>query len=530
MDKPVFARLRETPVICLILVILVSCNQLSSRETSLPPPFITNLTPTQRSTYTPTPRTVSITPVVTRELNIIETTITIPPTPTKSPSLRPTTRSPDVDLKDLPTSDLLFLSNGSLVRWDSENGMLKHIIQAQQHDNDSEPVIDKAVPSGSILRYSVDRRFMNIALLRSKGISANGVELFDLALLDVDDAEVIILIEEIPRIYQVSISPDGRWIAYSLNETSGQIYAQRTSGVGEPVEIGHYEVEEEWEYGPISWSPDSRSIVWSDASGLWVSNPDDPKPQQIMSDILEIKDFQGENSNIRVMYTILNWSPVGRYILATVKPYQSTVKWQGIIDTRRGHISEVPGSYEFQNPAVKAKWDLNGDLFIANINNVEDNQPPSLQIFRVVPTRDDMIVPLEEFSFRLEDFAEATGKVVFQNYMYLDLPTQVSKWEQSFILKKTAIGSPPTLFKFDKKSSTLTAISEIPFDTYSIDWSPDGESAILLGQHGSVLVVIAETRQVIDIGAAWELDSCCVNWLPINNGGLWNDPRQIIEN
>lgn len=530
MDKSVLTRLRKTLVICLVLILLVSCNQLSSQETTTPTPRIANLTPTQGSSSTPTPWKVTITPVVTREFDTEETTLTISQTQTKSPTPRPITRTPDVDLKDFLTNDLLFLSNGSLMRWDSGNGLMETIIQVQQYDDDAVALIDQAVSPGSILRYSGDRRFMNIALLRSKGVSANGVELFDLALLDVNEAGVIILIEELPRIYQLSISPDGRWIAYSLDEYSGQIYALRTSGVGEPVEIGHYEIDEEWEYGPIRWSPDSRSIIWSDSRGLWLSYPDDPEPLQVLSDILEIRDFEGDNANIRVMYTILNWSPMGRYILATVKPYQSTVKWQAIIDTRRGHIAEVPGSYEFQNPAAKAKWGLNGDLFVANGNNTEENEIPSLQIFKVVPTRDDMIILEEEFLFRPEQLAEATGRAEYQNHLYIDLPTQINEWEQSFILRTTDNRSLPTLFKYDKKSSTMTAIMEIPSDAYNIEWSDDGQSAILLGQHGSILIFLAEASQIIDIGAAWELDPCCVNWLPFDNSSLWDDPLQISDN
>ena len=75
----------------------------------------------------------------------------------------------------------------------------------------------------------------------------------------------------------------------------------------------------------------------------------------------------------------------------------------------------------------------------------------------------------------------------------------------------------------DRKSGSLSAVSEIPFDTISVDWSPNGEDAILRGHHGSVLLILAEDGKVIDIGTAWELDPCCVNWLPIHIGRKWED-------
>lgn len=532
MDKSEFPRPRDIPVIYFLFVLLVACSQVSSRGSTITKQSIEDLTPTKRSSSTSISisAVASTTPVATRKVDVVETPELLTPTSAKSPTQFPNTRTPDLNLIRSLTNDLLFVSNGTLVQWDSENDLLKPIIKVVQNINDAVPDIDQDILSGNVLFYSADRMYRSIALLRSKGISANGIELFDLVVLDVDNSEINKLLEEIPRIYQISISPDGNWIAFSTNEFSGQIYALRTSGIGEPIEIGHYVVEEDWEYSPISWTPDSRNVIWSDAGGLWISNPDEPQPQQILSDMIEIMDFQGENSEVRVMFTNLDWSPLGRYLLVTVKPYQSTVKWQGIIDTRRGHIAEVPGSYEFRNPAASANWGMNGDLIIANAGDSENDKPPSLKLFRVVSTRDDMLIPQEEYLFSVEDLTEAMGKTVVQNDLYFDLPIQINKWDYSIVLRTLENGSPPVLLMFDKKSGTLSAISELPYDTYSITWSPDGEHAVVLGQHGSVLSVLGENRQVFDLGAAWEVDYCCINWLPVDITGRWDDLEQIIEN
>ncbi|MCK4901214.1 MAG: PD40 domain-containing protein [Anaerolineales bacterium] len=516
MDKKIFAHPREIFVLCYFLVFLVSCNQLTPQETPTFKPDITTLTPTQSSSSSPIPTKIYITPVKTMVLGIGESTEINAPSSTQSPTQRPIIEIPKVDIQELITSDLLFLSLGSLMHWDSDLGLVTPVIEAPESDLPSEPLASLAMTSGSILKYSADTRFKIIALSRSKGISANGVELFDLAVFDVDYGELITLIDETPRIYQFSISPDGKWVAYTLHENVGQIYAIRTNGVGGPIEIGTYEAEDEWKYSQIAWSPDSRSVVWSDASGVWVSNPEEPHPRQILSDTLEVKDFHGDNSNIRVMYTSLAWSPVGRYILSKIQPYQSTVQWQGIIDTRRGHISEVPGSYEFRDPAASANWIQDGYLLVVYGSNAEENRSPSLKTLRVVPTRDDLIIHEEEFLFRPEQFVEFSKDLRDQTELLLDLPTQINKWNQSFVLKSPKIGIQPILFKFDKKSGSLIAIGEIPFDTISVDWSPDGDSALLRGQHGSVLVILAEKPQVIDIGTAWELDPCCINWLPVD--------------
>lgn len=530
MDKSVFAHLLEVQAILVCMVTLISCSPLTSRATSTPKELTLSSMPPPTASLSQTSTNVSPTPTITRVVSIRESTEILPPTPTNSPTRRSSAATSDKIPEDYLTNDLMFLSKGSLVIWDSEESLIRPIIQVPPYDNDAESTIEQGLPPGSILTYSADRRYRFIAILRSKGIAANGVELFDLALLDVEYGEFTLLIEEMPRIYQLSLSPDGRWIAYTTNEDTGRIYAIRTDGVGEPREIGYYAVDKDWEYGQILWAPDGRTLIWSDASGLWTTNPDDPNPRQISADVIEIKDLQGEKSNVRVMYPSLTWSPLGRFILALVQSYQSTVKWQGIIDTRRRQLSEVPGTYEYRSPAANASFEQNGDLIVSTGYYPEESQYPSLEIFRVVPTREDMVISKEEFPFQPEQIVSITGDFEYNKQFLLDGPTQIDKWKYSFIIKPSEKAKQPILFEFDKKSGSLSAVSEIPTDTIGIDWSPNGENAILRGQHGSVLLVLAEERQVIDIGAAWELDPCCVNWMPIDTGKKWKDQKFVIEN
>jgi WD40 repeat protein len=530
MEKVVFARLLEIQAIIVFMVTLLSCSPIASKETSSPTTLTLSLTPAPRVSSSQAPTNVSPTGTITRGESAQEIPEIVSSTPTESPPQKPTTVTSDINLKDHISSDLIFVSNGALVLWDSEDGVIKPIVQVPPIDNAAEATIEKGLPPGSILEYSADRRFRFIALLRSKGIAANGVELFDLALLDVEKGDFRLLIEEMPRIYQLSLSPDGQWFAYTTDEKTGRIYALRTDGIGKPIDIGSYIVDEDWEYGQILWAPDGRRLVWSDASGIWITNPDEPDLRQILTDVIEIKDLQGEISSVRVMYPSLTWSPSGRFILALVKPFQSTVKWQGIIDARRGQISEVPGTYEYQSPAANARLGQNGDLIVSTGFDPEESHFPSLGIFRIVPTRDDMVIPKEEFLFHPEQFVSITGDFNYNNEFFLDVPTQIDEWNYSFIINPAEKTKQSVLFLFDKKSGSLSVVSEIPIDTISIDWSPNGDASILQGQHGSVLLILADERQVIDIGAAWELDSCCVDWMPIDIGRKWKDQIFVIGN
>lgn len=530
MEKVVFARLLEIQTIIVCMVTLISCSPIASKETSNPTTLTPSLTPSKRVISSQTPSNVSPTETITRGESTQEITEIVSSTHTESPPQKFTAATPDINLKDYISSDLIFVSNGELVLWDSEDGVIKPIVQVPPIDNAAEATIEKGLPPGSILEYSADRRFRFIAFFRSKGIAANGVELFDLALLDVEKGDFRLLIEEMPRIYQLSLSPDGQWIAYTTDEKAGRIYALRTDGIGKPIDIGSYTVDEDWEYGQILWAPDGRRLLWSDAGGIWITDPDEPDPRQILTDVIQIKDLQGEKSSVRVMYPSLTWSPLGRFILALVQPYQSTVKWQGIIDTRLGQISEVPGTYEYQSPAANARLGQNGDLLVSTGYDPELSYFPSLGIFRIVPTRDDMVISKEEFQFHPEQFVNITGDFKYNNQFFLDVPTQIDKWNYSFIINPAVTVRPPVLFLFDKKSGSLSVVSEIPIDTISLDWSPSGEAAILQGQHGSVLLILAEERQVIDIGAAWELDSCCVDWMPIDIGKKWKDQIFLTDN
>ena len=106
MDKKIFAHPREIFVLCYFLVFLVSCNQLTPKETPTFKPDITTLTPTQSSSSSPIPTKIYITPVKTMVLGIRESTEINAPSSTQ----RPIIEIPKVDIQELITSDLLFLS------------------------------------------------------------------------------------------------------------------------------------------------------------------------------------------------------------------------------------------------------------------------------------------------------------------------------------------------------------------------------------------------------------------------------------
>ena len=57
--------------------------------------------------------------------------------------------------------------------------------------------------------FAVSESGKKVALLKTTNITANGVELFVLAILDFDTKQITNLIENTPRLFAISTSADG---------------------------------------------------------------------------------------------------------------------------------------------------------------------------------------------------------------------------------------------------------------------------------------------------------------------------------
>lgn len=459
---------------------------------SVPSPFRTVLSPTIPATLAS-----SITPTLTGPAPHLQAAVT--PSPTSAPTQLP-----------LQASSLLFLDGSQLKQWT--------------------PVTQEVASlSSEVASYSVNASGRKIALLQRKGITANGVEQFSLALLDLETGKTISLLEKTPRLYKVTISPDGQWIAYALRDDGGPILAIPTAGSAEPAEIGGCIIEETWEcLGPFTWLLDSRSVVWSDSRGIWLGRPGQNNPLQVTKDRVEITDPRGQKSEIRASFESPLPSPDGRYLLAWIHSLPSGVRWLGLVDTWSGLVEEAPelaspematptpgpsGGGNPVQPAARAIWTRAGELLAAHPGNSAQGEIPSLDFWAILPTHAGLLVQQRAFPLPADSLpALPENSAPGSSYIPAWL-SQVTDDLFSLGVRSPGPEVSPILFTFDARFGLWKKITILPYDTESVAWSPDASGALVLGWHDQILFAPADGSSLVDLRP--ELgEACCFTWLP----------------
>jgi hypothetical protein len=420
------------------------------------------------------------------------------PEPTRTPSLTATSPLQGTP-QELPeqSSELLFINKSGLMRWDYVTNYVTPI-------------------SDSVIDYSVNHDGRSIAMLRSTNMVANGIELYELVMFDYDTKQIRPILENTPRLFSISLSPDGRWVAYYPQENGGRLKVISTGNKDEEIELGFCHQALGNICDAVSWSPDSRKVLWSDQRGLWLSTLAESSQSLITPNTLKTTDPDGETSEIQVSYSDLKWSPAGRFALVKVIPSSSATHWYTIIDTSRENIIEVPDTFLPGTDISNTIWLDNGDLIVAGLTKESGIYQINTAIFEIIPTHNNLVRYKETLEFSSEVLSNIIiGQEAFEN-LYLNWIDQsnhqVKKVNLAVISREHNIL--PTLFQLDLEDESLEAINMIQTPISDLYWAKDNNGALMTSEDDKLFFIPINGRATLNITQILGTDAAWFTWLP----------------
>jgi hypothetical protein len=373
---------------------------------------------------------------------------------------------------------------------------------------------DTPLPEETVVDYDLDAVHGKIAALRSRGMVANGQELFDLLVYDAYTGFTTTLQAETIRLTGLRMAPDGLNVSFLDSRIPQGVYVQ-TSGSSSPTrQVGTCQAGGDQACrGPV-WSADSRQLAWSDPDGVWVYHNFEQQTSLLITSSLTLEDLDGQPATIRVTFDDLQWSPAGRYLSAWVQPHpsetgQQAARWRGVLDMRSGRVVEIPGTYQPQPGPANTLWMRDGRLLVTRSAG-PDNPVPVLETWLVLPASQELLVFEKRYPLALEN---VTGLPELPADAFIpSLPAQAGGNLFSILISAPESGILPVLALYDLRLAPLRLLGEAPADTRAVIWSPDGEAALVISQNESARMALAS-------GGLFDLEPLLGNarqvaWLP----------------
>lgn len=437
------------------------------------------------------------------DIHNITTPYTPPASPTPIPPISTATRS----RLPIVASDLLYLSQNRLMRWDRLNGSTLSL-------------------ADNVTLFTTSANGLTAVLLRPRKVAANGVERFDLDLLDLQTLQITQLLTEMPNPLDLALSPDGAGLAYILPTEDNAIYVLKTGKTDiPPALIGNCEAGlNRHPCSGLDWSPDSKHLLWGDSHGIWLAAPEGGPARVIYPDRIQITDPQGKTSQIEVQFTDPAWSPTGRFVLLTVNPVASTVSWQSVLDTTTGRLAQASDSFRYAPTEASAMWLPDGTLMVAHASNPQHQTQPFVHIWGVMPTSPDLLESRRQYNLYSDAFPFSnTARKVIPTHS-LDWPGMIEAHRLGLAVRLFGVDIPPILFRLDLPTGALYKLGDLPADVTQVHWAPDSAGALVTGSHGQTFYLAFSIRspdggplsggEPLDLRPTLGSDAHSFIWLP----------------
>jgi hypothetical protein len=392
------------------------------------------------------------------------------------------------------TSDLLYLDEDKLMRWD-------HIT------NYSSMLID------GISEYDVSQSGNQIAVLKKMKVTADGQEIFNLGVFDFKTKQLNYLVESVAGMFGVSISPDGKLILFNKESPTGEITIVKNEPDPNPEVLGICIGSQNEDCNEFSWSPDSQKIIWRNPNGIWLADVTDLPGFLLHPNKITVTDPKGAEEEIEVEFGSFIWSPQSRFVLLDVIPSDYGVRWQGILDSNSGQIVRVPQSIDYSELDACANWTMEGDLLVGH-SAPEEESAPQIEIWEIMPTKAELLVRQNEIQLDSGIYPSMSSNEDGENVFFPNWLNQVNDTTFNFGLCHVKSTLAPILYQLDIKQNKLKEIVVIPNNSTDIIWSPDGLGALIMGMDGEVLYAPFNGSLMRDLREILGQSAREFKWLP----------------
>jgi hypothetical protein len=203
-----------------------------------------------------------------------------------------------------------------------------------------------------------------------------------------------------------------------------------------------------------------------------------------------------------VTFSQLEWSPIGRFLLARVRPLHSSVAWAAVLDTTTGAAASVMQAYSQSPDEAHVSFMPSGDLLLLRASAPGTRRAPTVTVIRVLPSRPGLLAVGRSFELLSPDFPMLDSSRKIIPVHTLDWPGPAVNGFMPLGVRIIGADAAPMLFKMEMQFGRLEKLIQLPSGIVQVLWSPDGMGGLLVDASGQAAYLTLDKAQVYPLSLA----------------------------